>query len=218
MIKAVFFDVGGTLIRPQPSVGAIYASVALKHGVSMSDAEVDQRFKSAWSAKRSLRRPVEESWWRDVVYNVFSDQRFTDFDRFFKDVYAAFEAKEAWHVFDDVRPALDQLREHDVRLAVLSNWDSRLPALLKTLQLDRYFERQFVSFGMQIVKPNPLFFKRALEQMELHPTEAIHVGDDADEDVKGAESAGIRAYLLNRNARPLSSRMLKSLDEIHVRI
>jgi putative hydrolase of the HAD superfamily len=71
---------------------------------------------------------------------------------------------------------------------------------------------------MGLMKPNPVFFKRALEKMGLSPMEVIHIGDDPDEDVKGAESAGIRAYLLDRQKRPLNSRMMVSLDEIFVRI
>jgi putative hydrolase of the HAD superfamily len=218
MIKAVFLDVGGTLIRPFPSVGGIYANVAAQHGVSLSPETVDQRFKIAWKAKRATRRPVEKSWWREVVAEVFVGHAFPDFESFFEDVYAAFATKTAWHIFDDVIPALEALKAQSKRIAVLSNWDARLPTLLQTLGLDRYFDRQFISFGMGLVKPDPLFFKRALEQMELHPTEAIHIGDDVEEDVKGAESAGIRAYLLDRDARPINSRMMRSLEEIHVRI
>jgi putative hydrolase of the HAD superfamily len=218
MIKAVFLDVGGTLLRPHPSVGAIYAGVAARHGVTIAPDDVELRFKEIWKGQRDLRKPVDKNWWREVVTAVFARQHFENFGAFFDDVYAAFEQKEAWCVFDDVVPALEKLRERSVRVAVVSNWDSRLPALLEKLDLARYFERQFISFETGLVKPDPLFFKRALEQMELHSSEAIHVGDDPDEDIKGAEAAGIRAYLIDRKARPLSSRMITTLDEIFVRI
>ena len=38
---------GGTLIRPKPSVGAIYAAVAERHGVFASASELDERFRAA---------------------------------------------------------------------------------------------------------------------------------------------------------------------------
>ena len=34
-VKAVTFDVGGTLIEPWPSVGHAYAEVAQRHGVEV---------------------------------------------------------------------------------------------------------------------------------------------------------------------------------------
>ncbi len=218
MIKAVFLDVGGTLLAPFPSVGGIYARVAARHGVDVVPEEIDFGFKTVWKTQRDTRKPVQKSWWREIVAKVFEDEHFDDFEKFFDDVYAAFEEKDVWRIFDDVLPALNALQQRSLRVAILSNWDSRLPALLNKLDLSSYFERQFISFEMNLVKPNPLFFKRALEQMDLYPTEAIHVGDDLEEDVKGAEAAGIRSYLIDRKARPLSSRTITTLDEIFVRI
>lgn len=218
MIKAVFFDAGGTLLTPFPSVGGVYAQVARRHGVIANDGEIDSRFKAAWKIHRASRQTVDKAWWHSVVSTVFKDHHFDNFDLFFEDVYLAFEKKESWKVFDDVFPTLQQLKERSLQTALLSNWDSRLPALLDKLGLSSYFDRQFISFGMNLMKPNPLFFKHALEQMDLHPMEVIHIGDDLEEDVKAAEAAGIRAYLIDRQTRPLNSRMLKSLDEIFVRI
>jgi putative hydrolase of the HAD superfamily len=218
MIKAVFLDAGGTLLTPFPSVGGVYARVAARHGVNASAETLDAAFKTAWKKHRETRQPVDKPWWKQVVAAVFEDQPVDNFEKLFEDVYAEFERKDAWRVFDDVFPTLDGLRQRSMRLAIVSNWDSRLPALLDTLGLAKYFERQFVSFGMGVAKPDPLLFKRALEQMELSAAEVIHVGDDIEEDVKGAEAAGIRAYHLDRRARPLNSRMMVSLDEIFVRI
>ena len=49
-IQAVTFDVGGTLIECQPSVGHIYAEVAARHGYRVSAAALNRRFKAAWRA------------------------------------------------------------------------------------------------------------------------------------------------------------------------
>ena len=47
-IKAITFDVGGTLIEPWPSVGHAYAEVAARHGVTVEPDEVTSRFVKAW--------------------------------------------------------------------------------------------------------------------------------------------------------------------------
>jgi putative hydrolase of the HAD superfamily len=152
------------------------------------------------------------------VRAAFQDADFKDLDAFFEDLYATFASKGAWRIFSDVVPTLTTLRERDVRLAIISNWDERLPGLLKDLDLDRFFERQFISFQIGFVKPDLRIFKHALDEMKIHPLEALHVGNDFEEDVKGAEAAGIRAYLLDRQQRPLSSRYMNDLGEIVVRL
>jgi len=48
-------------------------------------------------------------------------------------------------------------------------------------------------------KPDPAIFATALELAHCRPGEAIHVGDTAGEDVEGAEAAGIRVLLLDRD-------------------
>lgn len=218
MIKGIFFDVGGTLIAPYPSVGAIYSSVAERHGVLVAPSALNLRFQDAWKREKARRALVDKTWWRSVVKAVFFDQRFAEEDRFFEDLYAAFEAKEAWQIYPDVIETLKGLRQRGIRLAVASNWDARLPALLKTLDLESYFDEKFISSDMGIAKPDPRFFREALATMGLEPLEALHVGDDPEEDANGAESVGMRAYLIDRRTKPKNSRALVTLDEILLRL
>jgi FMN phosphatase YigB (HAD superfamily) len=71
---------------------------------------------------------------------------------------AAFTRPDAWHVFPDVVPALKALREAGVRLAAVSNWDSRLPDLLRGLGLHDYFGVLAVSHLLGVEKPAPGIF------------------------------------------------------------
>jgi len=218
MIKAVFFDVGGTLIAPYPSVGAIYSEVAGRHGISLTPEVLNLRFRKAWGKQKSRRALVDKSWWRAVVDDIFEGSSFKDQNGFFEELYREFEKKDSWRLFPDVIETLAQLRERGIRLAVASNWDERLPALLKTLGLAPYFERQFISFDLKISKPDVRFFNHALQTMGLKPLEALHVGDDPVEDIEGAQKAGLRAYRIDRIHKPKNSRTLSSLDEILLRL
>ena len=47
--KAVFFDVGGTLLRVEPSVGEVYATHARPFGFVGSSDELDHLFRKEWS-------------------------------------------------------------------------------------------------------------------------------------------------------------------------
>jgi putative hydrolase of the HAD superfamily len=218
MIKVVFFDVGGTLIEPFPSVGDIYSRVAAKHGVTMSPAVLNEKFKQVWKEKKPDRLTVDKNWWGDVVTAIFENQRFSNEQAFFDELYATFAYPQAWKIYGDVIETLDQLKQRSVRLAVASNWDSRLPALLDQLGLSSYFEHFFISFEMGLQKPNPEFFRRALQKMAVDPIEALHVGDDVEEDIRGAEAAGLRAYHINRREKPINSRMLVDLKEVLLRL
>jgi len=218
LIRLVFFDVGGTLIHPHPSVGTIYSEVAGRHGVNLSETECEARFKSAWKVQKQGGGAIDEKWWHQVVRKVFENNSFPDFELFFKDVYSIFEQPHVWKIFDDVLPTLSELKKRGLRLAIASNWDERLPPLLDQLNLSQYFEKEFISFEMGISKPNPQFFRNALAKMDIPAIEAIHIGDDEVEDGQCAESAGLRAYIINRNIKPINSRMLVDLREVLVRI
>ena len=47
-VRALYFDVGGTLLRPWPSVGTIYASVANRHGMTATAAGLERAFRESW--------------------------------------------------------------------------------------------------------------------------------------------------------------------------
>ncbi|MFM2159016.1 MAG: hypothetical protein RLZZ124_1490 [Cyanobacteriota bacterium] len=92
---------------------------------------------------------------------------------------------------------LERWRARGLRLAVVSNFDQRLPGLLEALDLAPLFDAVVVSSAVGAAKPDPLPFHRALERLEL-PAEAVwHIGD-SPEDEAGAAAAGLRCLLIRR--------------------
>ena len=77
--KVVFFDAGGTLFRPFPSVGAIYARVAGRHGVRVDADQVEKVFHDKWHERNGMTslaglssEKIEREWWFRMVREVFS--------------------------------------------------------------------------------------------------------------------------------------------------
>ena len=68
-----------------------------------------------------------------------------------------------------------------------------------------------VSQRVGTIKPHPAIFAAALELAGIQADEALHVGDTADEDVAGAQAAGIRPLLIDRQG---SAGDISSLEEI----
>jgi putative hydrolase of the HAD superfamily len=213
-IKAVTFDVGGTLIEPWPSVGHVYADVAAQHGLKNISAEsLNARFKSAWQARRDF--DYTRSGWEDLVNQTFRGL-VPERERvhFFSELYDRFGDPDAWRIFDDVRPVLNALAPLGLRLGVISNWDERLRPLLRKLQLHDCFETCSISCEVGSPKPSPIIFARAARGFGLAPDSILHVGDSFEMDVAGAKSAGFHALQLRRDLEQSGAGRIHSLAEL----
>jgi putative hydrolase of the HAD superfamily len=104
-----------------------------------------------------------------------------------------------FQVFPDVPDALADLRARGLRLVCVSNWDVSLPEVLDRCGLGAALDGVVTSAGSGSRKPDPVIFSQALELAGCAADEAVHVGDTLEEDVAGAEAAGIRALLLDRD-------------------
>ena len=214
-IKAVTFDVGGTLIEPAPSVGHIYAEAAAHHGIkNISPDSLNARFRTAWSARQPFGH--SRAAWAELVDEVFlglapEPPSIT----FFNELYNRFSETSAWRIFPDVIPALDALAAEGIKLGVISNWDERLRALLRNLKLDSYFEIFAISCEVGFAKPSPVIFEQAAMKLSLPAASILHVGDSPELDVAGARAAGFHAARIDRNNH--KAQCLQSLTELRAK-
>jgi putative hydrolase of the HAD superfamily len=217
-IKAVTFDVGGTLIEPWPSVGHVYAEVAARHGHKIFSVEqLDARFKAAWRARRNFEYARQD--WAALVDEVFGNATGNPpGGKFFPELYERFAEPDAWRIFDDVEPMLQVLASRGVRLGVISNWDERLRGLLRRLRLDRYFESFAISCEVGFPKPSRIIFQKAAAELDLQPDAILHVGDSVEMDIEGAKAAGFHALRIRRAAAETANTDLHSLAELPARI
>lgn len=104
--------------------------------------------------------------------------------------------------FPDVRGALLAARERGERIVVVSNWDASLPRVLEQLELAPLLDGIVTSAEAGARKPDPAIFRTALERAQIGADSATHVGDSLEEDVHGAQAAGVEALLLRRDGAP----------------
>ncbi len=224
-IKTIFLDAGGTLFRPYPSVGAVYAATARKHGHRFCEAEdLEKRFHSAWhhtNGLASLRgkstAKIERDWWHQLVKQVFAgeEKHFDDFEAFFEELFDVFARPEVWRLFDDTVPVLESLRQKGFRLAMVSNWDHRLESIVKGLGIMGYFDAIYSSSGVGVAKPGAQIFETALKGLQARAEETVHVGDSLEDDYHGARNAGLEAVLLNRPGKAYNDvRYIHSLHDL----
>jgi putative hydrolase of the HAD superfamily len=208
-IKAVFFDAAGTLFEPVRRVGESYAALASQHGMNVTPAELSQRFRICFDEAPRLAFPgasggqlaaLERNWWKTVVARVFEPcGQFERFETFFNDLFAYYAAPEAWRLYPEVIDTLESLKARGLRMSVISNFDSRLLPILGGLDTARFFDQVFVSSRLGYAKPDPRIFHAALQHHGLSANEALHVGDSASNDQRGAAEAGLRGILIDRS-------------------
>lgn len=224
-IRFVYFDVGGTLLDPTPSVGRVYAEAGASHGLRAPPEAIEAAFRHQWSAHvaalgrtaLTLAKTEEENldWWRQLVFRVLAEVGFSgEREAVFQACWAAFERPSAWHVYEDARPTLEALAAGGLPLGVLSNWDQRLPALLEKLELRRYFDPLVVSCFEGVEKPDLRLYRRACERVGLAPEHILYVGDKTELDLEPARALGMHAYLIDRRARSSNPHRLGSLREL----
>jgi HAD superfamily hydrolase (TIGR01549 family) len=103
-----------------------------------------------------------------------------------------------FRAFGDAAPALAELRALGLRLVCASNWDVSLPEVLARCGLDRSLDGVVTSAEVGSRKPHPAIFEAALNRARCRPGEAVYVGDTPEEDLAGAQAAGIRALIIDR--------------------
>ena len=124
-----------------------------------------------------------------------------EFDAYFDRLYAHYASAPAWRVYPEVPGVLAASPRSAVcALAVVSNFDSRLPPLLDALGLAAFFDAVVCSGAAGAAKPDGAIFAYALEGLGVEASEALHVGDSREADYDGARSAGIEALLVERGA------------------
>ena len=209
MLKTVFFDAAGTLFETRRPVGDFYADVARGFGADVSGKAISAAFRHSFGSAPGLAfgpgrqtaelRRLEREWWHQRVAETFAAlHKFDDFDGYFDALFEFFGDPANWIVYDDVFPALEELRGAGLRLGVISNFDSRLYRLLEGLGLRRYFDSVTISSEAGYAKPAPELFHFALAATGSTADEALHVGDAPNLDVAGANAAGIEAILIKR--------------------
>jgi putative hydrolase of the HAD superfamily len=178
-IDAVTIDAYGTLVTLQDPIPALTAAL-LERGVERDRDTVLHGFRTevAHYTKHSAIGHDEEGLarlQRDCA-RVFLHAIDADLDAGeFAPVYAG-----AMHfeVLPGVEAALDRLRSLGLELAVVGNWDLSLHRLLDEIELAEYFHAIVHAAG----KPAPDGLLRALQQLNVEPGRALHIGDDeADE-------------------------------------
>jgi len=226
-VSAITLDAGNTLLYCDPSPPEIYAHHLSRHGPRVRADEVGPVFADAWTEMQQ-RTPFgkdrygshpggEREWWGAFVREVLRRLSHpAPWRPLLDDLYAAFAAADVWHVFPETTDTLTRLTDLGVPLAVISNWDRRLPEILQNLALADFFQVVTVSSLAGAEKPSEEIFARTLDRLGAAAGETVHVGDSPRDDYFGAERAGLIPVLIDRHRAFVDNgyRRIESLSEL----
>lgn len=215
---AITFDIGGTLLRPWPSVGEVYARTAYAYGVDAAPDVLEKRFREAFmreeaAATGRIDEESERLKWRRVVEHCFSDAKgwAACGDAVFAALWDVFAAPQNWRELNNhTVEILRELRARGFRLGVVSNFDSRLHGLLEGFGWRDCFDVVVLSTEAHAAKPDPAIYEEAARRLDVAASAIVHVGDSEKADVEGARAAGFRARLVEPGKL---REVLCSLDE-----
>lgn len=202
-LRAVLFDVDFTLAKPGPLLGpGGYRRAGARHGLDLDPA---------------LYEPARAAAIDDLAHHPELEHDEAIWIRFTEDIIRgmgglgdavsglAIEIVRAWEqstnfeLYEDAPPVLRELRRRGLSLGLVSNTSRDLDRFVDTFSLD---VDAVVSSGAHgKVKPDPSIFRAALLLLGVEPDEAVMVGDSLADDVAGARSIGMRAFLLDREGR-----------------
>jgi len=210
-ISGIVIDAVGTLIKPVPSVAEAYTAAAYRQGIVLEPEEVRGRFQVHFQSDAvhaeqgvlSTDEATERRRWRRIVAGVLPEV--ADPDRAFEELWDHFSRPESWRCYPDSAPALNALAAMGFSVCVGSNFDRRLRGVIGGLpELSGWVDSLLISSEVGFRKPHPSFFQAACARLGLPPEKVLCVGDDVENDVRGAIRAGLTGLLLERGSlRPI---------------
>jgi putative hydrolase of the HAD superfamily len=217
--RAVFFDMGYTLVYFEPPQGVIVQQALETAGVNRSIGEIRAAIEDVWGhyyrdAGRATFPPTQE-YDREVQLALGrrllvrlgltgDDQTLADYSHA---IESRFSQPGVIRPYPEVVSVLERLKEHGYRLGIVSNWSWNLRDRVHQAGLNGYFDVVWASAYAGCNKPHPASFHQALARLpsaEVAPDRPLYVGDSYEHDVAGARNAGWDVALVDRGGTPMA--------------
>ncbi len=230
MIRAIFFDLDGTLRHNLPSGSEFFAEQAIRLGLPVTN--LDRQRAMRWehyywanspeiTADRKAYLPDEGRFWGAIARRqlVALGASNADADRLapLMNEYMRTEFKPRSVVPEDALRLLPALKQHGYVLGLLSNRDKPFDEEVTQLGLGSFFELLLAGGPLKMWKPEPHLFVHACEQLKLQPAEAVYIGDNYFADVIGSRRAGLQPVLYDPRGifDDPGCPIIRSFDELH---
>ncbi|RLI45966.1 hypothetical protein DRO61_09850 [Candidatus Bathyarchaeota archaeon] len=210
-LKAVLFDLGGTLID--------FDDEGLFSGrKALHDFLVQKKYDVILDRVVQISKEVWET------YTIFADKTMieVEFQILMKSIlyqlqiddYANIELIEEaimkfyWPIIEGsyhlkgASKLLLKLQENGIKLGLVTDNESEFfhNGLLQKYDFEHFFDSIIVSYKLGIRKPHKTMFLKCLDTLNIKPSEAIFIGDKPIHDIRGAKNIGLQCIWMKRRA------------------
>lgn len=223
-VRAVFFDVGNTLLYPHPTVPEVCRRILAEAGHIRDLTAIDAVIPLVDAYYEDRYREDDTFWTNEDetsgvwigMYSLLCRQLGIEenAETIARRVYDTFGDPAHWRAYDDVAPAFERLRARGLQVGIISNWDRRLESLLHGLGFADSLDTILSSAAVGLRKPDPRIFELACQNLGVAPADAVHVGDHHYADILGATAVGMTPVLIDRHDTGLDCSAIASLDEL----
>lgn len=217
-IKAVLLDFGGTLagggLDWDPYHESIRSFLA-SHGYIIPMKDLKKALRKALAELEKIRTKGLEMNFEEV-YSIFLSNLGVRYnDDMLEYLHENFRNHYKTNFFPCTESILKTLSVK-YKVALISNTMSDQPKRLLTESgLEKFFDVIYCSRDLGVRKPNPEIFNIVLKELDVDPTETVHVGDSVEADMYGAKRSNITGiWIKTPNQRPWSGYAISNICEL----
>jgi len=189
MIKAIIFDLDGTLLNRDESV-----KIFINRQYDRLKDLIGHIPKDMY-VKRFIELDNRGYVWKDKVYGQLVEEfgiNQITCEELLEDYLLEF--KNHCVPFDNLLLMLEELKKRNMLIGMITNGYGQFQMdNIKALEIDGYFQTILVSEWEGLKKPDPQIFLRAAHKLGLLPNECVFIGDHPDNDVRAAKNVGMKS-------------------------
>lgn len=195
-IKALFFDVGNTLLFPNHSE---MLKPLHKRGIFPAPQllrKIECSTKKEFDSLQASHAKIDHGFWH-IYYTHLLEELGCPDDTVCAELVARTRLSQNWC---EIRPQTRELLHElgrEYQLGVISNADGKIATVLQTCGIADCFASITDSGLVGHEKPHPAIFTAALESLGVSPQESLYTGDVYSVDYAGATGIGMRAVLFD---------------------
>ncbi|MBA2728643.1 MAG: HAD family hydrolase [Parachlamydiaceae bacterium] len=208
MLKALFFDLDGTLCHFQGNFKKIFIDCCSP--IFNSHSHTYDLILNHWNEFLSQ----EGSLTAGIALKKICSELGISLPANYLEIAAHFCQTYANHITPilGVNDMIKTLSER-YKLALISNGPMDMQcAAIKSLGIGNFFNTILISGDPAVLfrKPNPLIFQIALDRTETKSCEALMIGDNLKVDIEGAENLGLNTLFIGKNKDP----RIRSIEDL----
>ncbi|RME92383.1 MAG: HAD family hydrolase [Candidatus Hydrogenedentota bacterium] len=222
----ISLDAMGTFLHLKQPLADLYNQHILSLGGNpLSTEQVKEIWRKSYESmpKEVVHKKQDRyrsGFWKILTKNLSKEANITKPDLLYNKLMKYFIEPEIYSVEKSFDSFIQKAQQKQVPVIVLSNWDKRLPIVLKRLNVLGFFSLVITSEEAGFEKPSPAIFAYAEKKLKekkivFSSNTIIHVGDRIIDDCEGALAAGWKAILFqSKNLKQAKCPMIDSLEQL----